>query len=162
MRILVASDSHGNIDNLMENLKGRKFDFLFYLGDYVRDGIEIAKILDIPYKIVRGNGDWNVKGFADDEIFKLGDKKIFLTHGHKYNVSYSMDNIYYRAKELEADYVFFGHTHVPIIREMDNILFINPGSTRLPRSRDRQASFAIVEIGEKEKQEIIKINGKIS
>ena len=162
MKILVASDSHGNIENLMENLDGRRFDLLFYLGDYVRDGIEISRILKIPHKIVRGNGDWNIKGFADEEVFKLGGKKIFLTHGHKYSVSYSIDNIYYRAKELGADYVFFGHTHVPIIKEIDNIVFINPGSTRLPRTRDRQASFAIVEIGEKEKQEIIKINHKIS
>lgn len=157
MKILVASDTHGNIDDLINFLGEEKFDILFFLGDYVRDGIEIAKILNIPRKIVRGNGDRNVKGFTNDEIFELRDKKIFLTHGHEYGVSFGLEEIYYRAKEIGADYVFFGHSHVPIIEKIEDMIIMNPGSASRPRTRDRLKSFGIVELGKESNEKIIKI-----
>lgn len=157
MKILLASDTHGNISDLVDYLGEEKFDLLFFLGDYVRDGIEIAKRLDIPGKIVRGNGDWNVRGFSNDEIFELKGKKMFLTHGHEYGVSFGLDKLYYRAKEVGADYVFFGHTHVPIIEKIDQMTIMNPGSASRPRTSDRLKSFGIVELGKEENEEIIKI-----
>ncbi len=157
MRILLASDTHGNISDLVDFLGDEEFDLLFFLGDYVRDGIEIAKRLDIPGKIVRGNGDRNVRGFSNDEIFELKGKKMFLTHGHEYGVSFGLDNIYYRAKEIGADYVFFGHTHVPIIERIDQMTIMNPGSASRPRTSDRLKSFGIIELGKELNEEIIKI-----
>lgn len=158
MKILVASDAHGNIDGLINSLGDEKFDMLFYLGDYVKDGLRISDILNIPYKIVRGNGDYNVKNFSDDEVFELNGKKIFLTHGHKYNVSFGLENIYYKAKELKVDYVLFGHTHVPIIEKINDIIIMNPGSPTLPRTSDRQRTFGIIELGKNKDEKIIKIN----
>lgn len=157
MKILVVSDSHGNINGLMGSLGKEEFDMLFYLGDYVKDGIRISEILNIPYKIVRGNGDWNVTGFSDDEVFYLDGKKIFLTHGHNYNVSRGIDKIYYKAKEIGADYAFFGHTHVPLIENVDDIIIMNPGSPTLPRTGYSKKSFGVVEIGENKSEKIIKI-----
>lgn len=157
MKILISSDTHGNIKGLMNFLDKEKFDMLFYLGDYVRDGIEIGNSLNIPYRIVRGNGDRDVRGFNDDEIFYLKDKKIFLTHGHKYNVSLGLDNLYYKSKEIGADYTFFGHTHIPIIEKIDHIILMNPGSPTLPRTSDLQRTFGIIEIGENKSEKIIKI-----
>ncbi len=157
MKILVASDAHGHTADLIKFIGKEKFDMLFYLGDYVSDGKEISNILNIPYKIVRGNGDQSICGFSDDEVFRLEDKTIFLTHGHKYNVNFELERIYYKAKEIEADYIFFGHTHVPIIEKIDHIIIVNPGSVFLPRTADRQGSFGIVEIGKNKSEKIIKI-----
>lgn len=158
MKIIVASDSHGDIHSLIDYLGDEKFDMLFYLGDYVKDGLEIADILNIPYKIVRGNGDYGVRNFYDDELFELKDKKIFLTHGHKYNVSLGLEGIYYKAKELKADYALFGHTHIPIIEKLGDIIIMNPGSTTSPRTSDRQRTFGIIELGKNMNEKIIKIN----
>lgn len=157
MKILVVSDTHGNIDNLINFLGEEKFNMLFYLGDYVKDGIKISDILNIPYKIVRGNGDQHVQDFHDDEIFQLKSKKIFLTHGHKYNVNFGIERIYYKAKEIGADYTFFGHTHIPIIEKFDDITIINPGSPTLPRTSNRQRTFGVIEIGKVVNEKIIKI-----
>lgn len=157
MRILVASDTHGDTGDLIDFLGEEKFDMLFFLGDYVRDGIEIAETLNIPKKIVRGNGDRHVKGFLDEEIFELKDKKIFLTHGHQYNVSFGIEKLYYRAKEIGADYILFGHTHVPIIEKYEDVIIINPGSASRPRTADRLKSFAIIELGKASNEKIIKI-----
>src|SRR5699024_11368057 len=39
------------------------------------------------------------------------------------------------AEELGAQLICYGHTHVADARQLNNQLFINPGSIRLPRSR---------------------------
>lgn len=157
MKILVVSDTHGNIDELMYNTQSEEFDMLFYLGDYIEDGIEISKRLNIDYKMVRGNGDRKNKNFNDDEIFDIEGKKIFLTHGHKYNVNFGIQNLFYKGKEIEADYIFFGHTHIPILEKIDDIIIMNPGSPTLPRTSDRQRTFGIIEIGKNKNEKIIKI-----
>ena len=54
------------------------------------------------------------------------DKKIFLTHGH----NYSDCNI---PPLRDIDYLFFGHTHRKMLREVDGITFANPGSISLPK-----------------------------
>lgn len=157
MKILVVSDTHGNIDDLIHNTQSEKFDMLFYLGDYIEDGIEISKRLNIDYKMVRGNGDRKNQNFNDDEIFDIEGKKIFLTHGHKYNVNFGIQNLFYKGKEIEADYIFFGHTHIPILEKIEDIIIMNPGSPTLPRTSDRQRTFGIIEIGKNENEKIIKI-----
>ena len=55
-------------------------------------------------------------------------KKIFMCHGHRYGVKYSYNSIYYRGKEVGADIVLFGHSHLPIIEECDGLTLMNPGS----------------------------------
>lgn len=157
MKILVVSDTHGNIEALIHNTQSEEFDMLFYLGDYIEDGIEISKRLNIDYKMVRGNGDRKNQNFNDDEIFDIEGKKIFLTHGHKYNVNFGIQNLFYKGKEIEADYIFFGHTHIPILEKIDDIIIMNPGSPTLPRTSDRQRTFGIIEIGKNKNEKIIKI-----
>lgn len=157
MKILVVSDTHGNTDHFIDYIGDCKFDMLFYLGDYVKDGIKISDKLGIKSKIVRGNGDRKEKDFNDDEIFHLMDKKIFLTHGHRYNVNFGIENLYYRAREIETDYVFFGHTHIPVLEEIEGIIMMNPGSPILPRTSDGLGSFGVIELGENKNEKIIKI-----
>lgn len=159
MKILIVSDTHGYIDNIIDMVKREeKPDMIFHLGDYVKDGIKIGKELKIPTKIVRGNGDYSEDYFNYEEIVEVKGKKIFLTHGHKYNVNFSIDRLYYRGKELNADYILFGHTHVPIISTLDNMIIMNPGSSHLPRTRDKEKTFGIINIGKNKEEKIIKIN----
>ena len=51
-----------------------------------------------------------------------------MCHGHKYGVKYGYNSIYYRGKEVRADIVLFGHSHLPIIEEYDGLTLMNPGS----------------------------------
>ena len=43
--------------------------------------------------------------------------------------------------------MIFGHTHTPLIKEKDNIFYINPGSVSLPRGVDYR-SFVIIDISD--------------
>ncbi|HZK32880.1 MAG TPA: metallophosphoesterase [Tissierellaceae bacterium] len=158
MRILIISDTHGYTDNVIDYVESnKKPDMIFHLGDYVRDGVKIGNIFDIPIKIVRGNGDYMEEDFNYDEIVKIKDKKILLTHGHKYNISYSIDRLFYRGKELGVDYILFGHTHVPSINKLDDIIFMNPGSPHFPRTRDKRKTLGIIDIGDTVEEKIIEI-----
>lgn len=157
MRIAVVSDTHGNYKELLKVIERQEdFDMLFHLGDYVDDAEKLKKILSIPTIIVKGNGDyWS--NYNEDEIIDIKDKKILLTHGHKYNVRFNYTNLYYRGLELDADLVLFGHTHVPINIKENNLIIMNPGSPSFPRNHDRKKTFGIIEIGGKIKTKIVEI-----
>lgn len=157
MRIVVVSDTHGNYKEVLKAIeRNGKFDMFFHLGDYVGDGEKLKEILSIPSIIVKGNGDyWS--NYNEDEIIEIKGKKILMTHGHKYNVRFNYTNLYYRGLELEADIVLYGHTHVPLIIQENNLIIMNPGSPSLPRSQDRKKTFGIIEIGDYIKTEIIEI-----
>lgn len=159
MRILIISDSHGNIDDVLRKIKTmEKSDMLFHLGDYVEDGIRLKEQLNIPTIIVRGNGDQSRTDFNDDELVEIKGKKIFLTHGHKYDVRFDILKLYYKAQEVGADYILFGHTHVPIIERVENTVIMNPGSPFLPRGYNKKKTFGMIIIGSSIEEKIIEIN----
>lgn len=158
MRIFVVSDSHGNIEDFLNKIfTMERPDLIIHLGDYVDDGLKIAESTGVETIIVKGNGDYFHKDYNEDELVDIKGKKIFMTHGHNYNVRYGVNRLFYKGKELNADLVLFGHTHVPVVIEEDNIIIMNPGSSSLPRTYDREKTFALLEIEKDIRIEIIKI-----
>ncbi|MFY3791655.1 metallophosphoesterase [Ureibacillus sp. MALMAid1270] len=141
MKLLVMSDTHGNAEVIKQVSERHKdVDTVIHCGDS-----ELA--FDHEYlentKRVRGNCDRDSR-FPNEELFSLSGKKIFVTHGHLFNVKSSTMNLFYRAKEVEADAVFFGHSHVLGCELLDNVLFVNPGSLLIPRGNNDK-SYTIVE-----------------
>ncbi len=108
--------------------------------------------------IVRGNGDYGHTEYNEDEIIEFKGKKFLLTHGHKYNVQNGITNLYYKGLELGANIVLFGHTHIPIIEKIENMIIMNPGSPSLPRDVIKTKTFGIINIGNTIDTKIIQIN----
>src|SRR5699024_5856961 len=54
-------------------------------------------------------------------------------HGHLFDIKSSLMKLEYRAQEVGADIICFGHSHVAYAENINGRLFINPGSIRLPR-----------------------------
>lgn len=160
MKILVISDTHRNIDEILKVIENGKTlpNLIIHLGDYVIDGENIEKETGIKVEMVRGNGDFFDKNYEDDKIIDIEGKKIFLTHGHKYNVRYGVMNLLYRAEELNADIALYGHTHVPMIMEDSGIMIMNPGSTSYPRGLNKVKTYGVIEIGKKVDMRIEKIH----
>ena len=52
-----------------------------------------------------------------------------------------------RLRNVEADFVCVGHTHVPYQLDLEKTQIINPGSVGQPRDGDPWASYAIIESG---------------
>lgn len=161
MKIFVVSDTHGHIDKFLNKIRNMdKPDLIIHLGDYVEDGIKIEKETGIQTTIVKGNGDYYQKEYKDDEVLNLGNKRLFITHGHKYRVRYGIDNLFYRAKEVEADIVLFGHTHVPVLMKQSQIIIMNPGSPYQPRGLDGKKTFGIIEISQDILGTIVEVDSK--
>lgn len=146
MKIAVISDTHGNIERCMNELKRvNNIDLIIHLGDNTSDAKNIADILQIETIYVKGNCDFYDNSSPYNRTIDVDNKKIFITHGHKYGVKLGLNTIYYAGKEMSADIVLFGHSHSPVLVEYDNILFMNPGSASLPRAGSKR-SIGLVEI----------------
>ncbi|MFX4262079.1 metallophosphoesterase family protein [Pelotomaculum propionicicum] len=146
MRVIVFSDSHGQIDYARKVLKGAgQVDLILHAGDFYRDALALADEFSLPVKAVQGNCDGEAGG-PEEELFDLAGHRVLMTHGHLNGID-RMGNLLKKAREYEAEAVIFGHTHMPQSVKMDGILFFNPGSISRPRDQDRP-SYGILEIGE--------------
>lgn len=147
MKVVIVSDSHGDVSFLRDNIDLIKdADCLIHLGDYDRDVEEIRDFLPIRTIAVRGNNEF----FSDqpyEKVVYLEGFKFFLTHGHKYGVYGGLHYLRDKALELEADFALFGHTH-EYCEIDDDVIIINPGSCSLPR--DGKKSFVILELDDLE------------
>ena len=145
MLIAVVSDTHGNTELICRRLQPQKPDMLIFAGDYFRDGEMIARNLKIDFLGVRGNCDRDAPGGRDEETAIIINKKFYVLHGHQYGVKHSVNRLYYRALEMKADVVIYGHTHFPHLEQIDRLWMINPGSAARPRSSER-GSYVMIEM----------------
>ncbi|MFR5265545.1 metallophosphoesterase [Clostridium sp.] len=144
MRIAVVSDTHYNtnvLDNILSEVKD--FDMIFHLGDNVKDALYLAKNFHGEVHYVKGNCDIGVAA-PDDKIVEVEGKRFFLTHGHNYGVKYNLNNLYFKARELDVDVALYGHSHIKQIERVENLDIMNPGSASLPRDGSR--SIGLIEI----------------
>jgi uncharacterized protein len=145
MKVLFVSDSHGltaELEMLVEKHQD-EVDLFIHCGDSELDpGHPALK----NYVAVSGNCDFD-DGFSEDIVRKIGNKTIYITHGHKYSVKSGLMRLSYKAREANADIACFGHSHILGAEMAQGILFINPGSIRLPRGR-KEKTYVIVEIVE--------------
>lgn len=132
MKVGVVSDTHRmkkSIDKAIEYLKD--CDLILHAGDNFVDSKYINQVTGIDIIAVKGNCDY--ENVEEELTIEIENKTIFLCHGHKYNVKHGVNLLKKKAKDIGADIVVFGHTHIPYKDEEDSILFINPGSTSIPR-----------------------------
>lgn len=149
MKILILSDSHGRNTNMERVInKVSPFDMCIHLGDL--EGCEnyLEAVLDCPIEMIPGNNDYFMEIEREKEIF-IGNHKILLTHGHRHRVNFGIQDIARWGKENQAQIVMFGHTHVPLIKEVSGVMLINPGSISRPRQEGHKPSYIIMELDRK-------------
>ena len=73
---------------------------------------------------------------------------MWITHGHRYGVSFDTEEIKEEARILGADIVMFGHTHRPYLDEEEDLITLNPGSMTYPRQSGRQPSYMVMTLDE--------------
>lgn len=141
MLIAVVSDTHriNKYVNLAKEAT-KHADILIHLGDNIEDAEELEQGFKGELYAVAGNCDYSSK-YPKEGIIEVNGKKIFFTHGDLYGVKSSLNNIFYRGRELEVDIVLFGHTHQQMIEKEQGIILMNPGSISLPRFKGRTIGF---------------------
>jgi putative phosphoesterase len=182
MRIGLLADVHSNVDCLeraVSELTGN-VDQIFLAGDaisahrYSSEVMEIIKAHDIVYIAGNHERDWlspqgiraRQKATPAEIAFienapakiemKAGTRRVLMVHGspwEPYN-EYIMptSKLIDRMPELESDFVFLGHTHIPMVRPVNGTLVVNPGSVGDPRgpSTGGMATYAIVDTERRE------------
>lgn len=160
MTLLVLSDSHGRPDRMEEVIRRVRPDGILFAGDGLRDLSRVE--IPAPLWAVAGNCDWltspvivdgNVLEPNTEELISVEGVRILLMHGHLRDVKSGPARAIYRALELEADILVYGHTHLPVeycLRPDDPRLafeltkpltVFNPGSLG-----DRDGSFGTITI----------------
>ena len=152
MRLMIASDLHGSAywcQQLIEAFDMEQADRLLLLGDILYHGprndlprdyapkevLSMLNNLKDQIFCVRGNCDTEVDQMvlefpilADYCILPVGDRLVYATHGHNYNLE--------KLPPLRAgDILLHGHTHIPAWEFSDGgILYLNPGSVSIPKN----------------------------
>lgn len=140
---IIFSDIHGNrsaFDKLLPLINENSGAF------FAGDGASTFKKSEIKgeFYAVCGNNDFAL--YPREVVVKIDNHTVFLTHGDNYGVRTGLQRLKYRAQELGANVVIFGHTHAPEIIEDGGLLFINPGSCD---AYSAQKTFAYIAFGEK-------------
>lgn len=146
MKILIVSDTHHHNDNYLKVIeKVAPVDMVIHCGDIEGSEFLIAESAGCPVQMVMGNNDF----FSDlprEKEFNIGKYKVWLTHGHTYNVSMSNENIKREASERGVDIVMYGHSHRPVVDIDDDVIAVNPGSLTYPRQEGKRPSFIIMDL----------------
>lgn len=164
MKLLIASDLHGSapaVRALAARIEAEAPDRIALLGDLLYHGPrndlpvgyapkEVIGLLNgLAERIVavRGNCDAEVDqmvlGFpcmADYALVEADGRLLYLTHGHLPGMSPDDP-----PSLAPGSALLTGHTHVKTLDERDGVLYVNPGSTSIPK--DGSASYAVYENG---------------
>lgn len=151
MKWMIASDLHGSAyygKRMVEAFEREEAGRLLLLGDLLYHGprndlprdyapkevIPMLNSLKNRLCCVRGNCDAEVDQMvldfpvlADYCVLPAGEKLIYATHGHIYNLK----NL---PPLAEGDILLHGHTHVPAWTEFgQGNVYLNPGSLSIPK-----------------------------
>ena len=163
MKLLIASDIHGDLESLelvFKAFKEEGCERILFLGDLLYHGPRndlpktyapkaVIELLNANREVimsVRGNCDTEVDQMvlnfpilADYALIDLSGVTVFLTHGHKHNLA--------SLPPLKAgDILLHGHTHVPACEAHGGITYLNPGSVSIPKEGSAH-SYMVLEGG---------------
>lgn len=130
MKLLIVSDSHGSKEELIDLAEkyGSSVNGMIHCGDSELSADDPALS---PYLSVRGNCDMDAR-LPDDLVETIEGHSFMVTHGHHYGIKMSLMKLRYKAEEVGAKFVFFGHSHTLGAEMSNGTLFLNPGSILLP------------------------------
>jgi len=128
MRIGVISDTHGDLATIRQVVKLLpNLDMWLHAGDCSQDAESLRSLVAVPVFAARGNCDGQTTAKID-EFVNARNRKIWLTHGHRYGVKQGTQDLVEWGKHHGVDTVVYGHTHIPDNHWCEEMLIFNPGS----------------------------------
>ena len=83
---------------------------------------------------------------------EIDGHRLLLVHGSPRKINeyvyedrplWSLEHI---AQRAQADLLVFGHTHLPYVKQVGSVLFVNAGSVGKPKDGDPRAAYALLDI----------------
>lgn len=127
----VVADTHfprfPTPDELLRELEG--VDLIVHAGDLCDHTVLRALETVAPVLAVRGNCDSSdvCAVLPDEWLLEVGGARIILVHGHQGRTAVAAAR-QVAARHERVQCVVFGHSHQPLNRLEDGVLFFNPGS----------------------------------
>jgi putative phosphoesterase len=164
MKVGIISDLHGYPEKFRKALEFIKdSDIILCAGDVLYHGprnpilegydpvglAEEIKRCTTPMLIANGNCDAEVDMMLTDMtlftpvvLYDNNSTRFMVMHGH----DMKFDKLREIARRYKVNVMVTGHTHVRMLKKVDGVIFINPGSIGVPKG-DGQPSIAIYEDG---------------
>lgn len=160
MKAMIISDIHGSLtclDDALRHYDELNCERLLILGDELYHGPRnsipegydckgVAERLNSMKDVItacRGNCEAEVDQMMleypcmeDYELVEINGRKIMMSHGHIFNED--------KLPKLPFEIYLSGHTHVPVLKKENNIIFCNPGSITFPKN-DTPKCFGIID-----------------
>ena len=123
MTAVVFSDSHGRdayIEQMMARVRacGERPGQLLFLGDGLSDLAHAPSLAGESVIAVRGNCDLFAADEPETRIVGPGSYRALMMHGHTLGVKCGLVQAVALAVREGADLLLYGHTHVPLVREL--------------------------------------------
>lgn len=150
----VISDTHGDVVAWEKALEVfGPVDLIVHAGDVLYHGPrnplvqgyrppELAERINsspVPVLIARGNCDAEVDQLVLEwpiqssmVLVQTPHLRLIASHGHRWDKVEMVE----LARRYRADVFVFGHTHVPVLEEVEGIILLNPGSPALPKGQE--------------------------
>jgi uncharacterized protein len=164
MLIGVISDTH--IPERAQNIPEYVFevfedvDLILHAGDLVSLSVKEELEAMKPTICVQGNMDrYMGLKLPEREKLNLEGIEIGLTHGEVYPRG-DTQQLRYIGLEMDVEVLITGHTHWSFIKELPDMLLLNPGSPTVPRLSDPSVMIIEVENGQLETN-IVKIGDPV-
>jgi len=160
VRIGIVSDSHGDVrvfNDMLAVPGAAEAELWLHAGDFAPDADDLEIMSGRRVARVLGNCDLFIDGVYDETLVEAAGHRIFLTHGHLFNVRFDTVMLAEAARTAGADIAVYGHTHIALVEHGD-VTVLNPGS--IARPRDEQCgSFMLVDLnaGESPQVNLIRI-----
>lgn len=131
---IVLSDTHKNIQTI-EKIESEllKADYVIHLGDCAKDMGFLKKKLGDKLIRIKGNCDAGSL-LPKEKIIEIDGVRLLLTHGHKYRVKQTLQNLGMKTLSEKCAAALYGHTHLSSIKPFGEVLLLNPGSFYKPNT----------------------------
>lgn len=151
MRLLVFSDNHRDKDAVRLMIaQNPGLIHMISLGD---SEMREKDLTEMNIYGVKGNYPFEPK-FPTELTLEFEGVRVYFTHGHLYGVKMGLSRLLNHALYNEIQMVCFGHTHRAMVRDIQGVIFVNPGS--LSRTKlFAKASYALIDIEPKSIQVVI-------
>jgi putative phosphoesterase len=92
-----------------------------------------------------------LRGLVPQIRFEADGKRILLVHGSPRKINEYLfedrpvSSVQRLAHASNADVIAFGHTHMPYVKSVDDVLFVNVGSVGKPKDEDVRGCYALLD-----------------
>ncbi|MGF1572687.1 MAG: metallophosphoesterase family protein [Sumerlaeia bacterium] len=133
----LISDTHGSLHrDVFDLFEG--VDCILHAGDIVDKSILLQLEAIAPTYAVVGNCDPPWHDVPEEHLLSLPCGKIVVLHSHLVaDGARTPAGLYAQYKAQNPALIVYGHTHLQLLKQVENCWVVNPGPAGKPRLRDK-------------------------